>query len=123
MKKLFLFIALCLLSLVLFSCTLTGLTVDEAKQNLEEAGYTVTITDGEAYLDSGECPFSTIMPHELDKYLYAEKGEDKIYMYFFYSVNQADNNYGFMQMDGLRSGMNNKTVYFGTKQAVKDSKI
>ena len=108
---------------ILSGCNLKGLTVEEAKTNLEAAGYTVTVREGEEFIESGDCEFDTIFSSELEHYLYAEKGEDKIYMYFFININTASNNYTFMTMDGLRSGQNNKTVYFGTKQAVKDSKI
>ena len=122
LKFMSLFLCLALVG-VLSSCNLKGLTVDEAKANLEAAGYTVTVREGEEFIDSGDCQFDAIFSTELDKYLYAVKGEEKIYMYFFVTVDTASNNYTFMNMNGLRSGQNNKTVYFGTKQAIKDSKI
>ena len=127
MKKQFLkfvslFLCLALVG-VLSGCNLKGLNADEAKANLEAAGYTVTVREGEEFVNSGDCQFDTIFSTELEKYLYAVKGEDKIYMYFFYFIETASSNYDFMHMDGLKSGQNNKTVYFGTKQAIKDSKI
>ena len=118
------FLLLCLTFVGLLSgCSFLGLSVDDAKKNLEEAGYTVKVLEASEYINSDECEFNTLVESELDCYLYAEKGEDKIYMFFFYSTNLAESNYSFMNMNGLRSGMNNKTVYFGTKQAIKDSKI
>ncbi len=122
LKILSLFLCLSVVG-ILSGCNLKGLTVDEAKANLEAAGYTVTVRDGEEFVDSGDCQFDTIFSVELEKYLYAEKGEEKIHMYFFVTVDTASRNYDFMYMDGLRTGQNNKTVYFGTKQAIKDSKI
>ena len=126
MKKIFSFSILLSLLVALISisgCSFSGLTVDEAKTNLTEAGYEVRVMNGGEYLDSDENEFQTIIEAELDYYLYATKGEDKIYMFFFVSTDVASNNYSFMNMDGLRSGQNNSVVYFGTKQAIKDSKI
>lgn len=122
LKVLSLFLCLSVVG-ILSGCNLKGLTADEAKANLEAAGYTVTVREGEEFVNSGDCQFDTIFSTELEKYLYAVKGEDKIYMYFFYFIETASSNYDFMHMDGLKSGQNNKTVYFGTKQAIKDSKI
>lgn len=127
MKKITIKLLSLMLVITLFftivGCSFLGLTVDEAKANLEDAGYTVTVMDGADYIDSEENQFTMLVSSELDKYLYAEKGDDKIYMYFFYTTDNASQNYNFMNMSGMRSGQNNKVVYFGTKQAVKDSKI
>ena len=60
----------------MIGCSFLGLTVDEAKANLEEAGYTVTVMDGADYIDSEENQFTMLVSSELDKYLYAEKGDD-----------------------------------------------
>ena len=127
MKKVVLALVLCLtMFFALTSCSLSslmGLSCEQAEQNLKEAGYTVTIIDGAEYVDSEDCLFPILSAAELDKYLYAEKGDDKIYIFFFYFTDQAENNSTFMSMKGMSSGMNNNALYFGTKQAVKDSKI
>lgn len=126
MKKILLTSVLFLsMILLLTSCSFFGISCEQAEKNLKDAGYNVTVMDGSAYVDSDDCLFPMLSGAELEYYLYAEKGEDKIYMFFFYFTEQAESNYDFMNMNdrSLRSGMNNGTVYFGTKQAVKDSNI
>ena len=117
------FILMLLVALTLSSCSLFGLSVEQAEANLNDAGYRIEIKDGSEYVESDENPFPAISGAELEYYLYAEKGDDKIYMYFFISIDAAESNYSFMSMKGLSSGHNNKVIYFGTKQDIKDSKI
>ena len=98
-----------------------SVTLDEAKANLENAGYEVRVVAGDEFADSDENPFPSIVAFELDNYLEAKKGDDVVYLYFFASVDYASNNYSFMHYDGLRSGQSNSLIYFGTKQAIKDA--
>ena len=109
-----------ILLLQLASCK--GITKDDAKANLEGAGYKVLIMTGDEYEESDENTF-TITSLELEYYLYAEKDADKIYIYFFYSIDDASNNEPFINHNGLSSGQNNNVIYYGTKQAIKDAKI
>lgn len=118
-KSLMLVIAL-LLFVGLFGCRLTSISVEEAKSNLEAAGYEVRLVEGSEWADSEENPYPTIMSTELDKYLEAKKDDEVIYMYFFYFTDDASNNYTFMNSK-YTSGQNNNLVYFGTKQAIKDA--
>ena len=99
------------------------LTIEEAEANLKEAGYTVTIKDGAEYAESDENTYY-LNAAELDKYLYAEKGEDVIYMFFFNSIDLASHNYEFMiAPNKLLGGQSNNLVYFATRQARKDAKL
>ena len=54
-----------------------SITVDEAKSNLEAAGYTVTVMTGADYAKSEENTYG-IIESQLETYLYAVKGEDAI---------------------------------------------
>ena len=100
-----------------------SITFDEAKENLENAGYEVTVMSGEEFVDWEENPYPFIMAHELENYLHAVKDDDEIYLYFFASVDQASDNYEFMTDKKLSGGQNNKVVYFATKQAKKDAGV
>ena len=120
-KSLFVVVFVFIIS-TLFSCSLMGLSKDDAKKNLEDAGYDVTVIDGNTYTDSDDNTYFLVST-ELEYYLYAKKGEEEIYMYFFYTIDQASSYYTFMTNSKLKSGQNNNVVYFGTKQAIKDSKI
>ncbi|MBO7078424.1 MAG: hypothetical protein J6W64_01280 [Bacilli bacterium] len=115
-------IAALTLVLALASCGLfKSVTKEEAKSNLEAAGYKVTVVDGNTFADSDENEFN-VFSSELDTYMYAVKGEDKIKMYFFVSTDIATRNADFMfNTDGLLSGQANELVYFGTRQAIKDA--
>ena len=127
-KKIFL-----LLLIALFLVTITAsfagcgflkeITLNEAKENLESAGYTVTVTSGSEYARSEQNTYM-LMSTELENYLYAVNGDDVIYMYFLTDVDTASRNYEFMQApNGLLGGQNNKVVYFGTKKATKAAKV
>lgn len=118
--KLFSIIAILLLMIQLASCK--SISKDDAKANLENAGYTVTVMDGNEFADSDKNSF-TIMSSELDYYLYAEKDSEKIHIFFFVTIEQADNNMSFIHYDLPSSGQINNVIYYGTKQAVKDAKI
>lgn len=110
------------LVLMVFSgCRFKPLSIEEAKTNLENAGYTVEIIEGSTFVDSEDNPYPFIMSTELDKYLVATKDNEEIHMYFFYSTDNASNNYSMMNDSKLKSGQNNKLVYFGTKQAITDA--
>ena len=120
-------VALFLLSAVVFSFAGCGLlksmTPDEAKETLEGAGYTVTVMSGSEFADSDQNTFA-IFASDLDSYLYAVKGNDVIYMYFFTDTDTASRNYDFMIAPGdLYGGQSNNVVYFATKQARKDAKV
>ena len=129
MKKIIAFgVVLCFvltLSLLCFSgCFLfKSISIDEVKANLENAGYEVTVMSGEDYIESEENPYPTLISSELKEYLYAVKGEDEIHLYFFYTTDDASENYDFMNNSKLKSGQINDVVYFATKQAKKDAGI
>lgn len=121
-KKLLSFMFTLVLVFALASCGLfKSVTKEEAKANLEAAGYTVNVIEGSAYAESEDNEFM-LTASELETYMYAVKGEDKIKMFFFYTVNEASFNSEFMHnFDGLLSGQANELVYFGTRQAIKDA--
>ena len=128
MKKILSLILVVCLVLVISVAVLTGcglfktVTVEEAKTNLENAGYEVTVISGERYVDSAENPYPFLLAHELNYYLYAVKGDEKIYLYFFSSIDYASDNYTFMNGEsGMTSGQSNELVYFATKQAKSDA--
>lgn len=117
-----LFISMALLVVIAFAgCRLAPLPMSEAETNLKNAGYEVTIVDGTTFADSDENPFLFLVGTELENYLEAKKDDDVIYMYYFYSIDSASDNYTFMSYSNLRSGQNSKLVYFGTKQAITDA--
>lgn len=128
MKKTGSFLLAALMLLSLFAVSLSGcglfnsVTPDEAKANLEAAGYTVTVLSGEEYTELDNPYFLTAA--ELETYLYAVKGSDEIHMFFFSSIDLASRNYDFMTAPGkLLGGQVNELVYFATKQARKDAKL
>lgn len=108
----------------LASCDLfKSIELDEMKANLEAAGYTVTVMSGLEYVQRDDA-FPTIMSSELSDYLYAVKGDEEIHVFFFYSTEDASDNYDFINYNNLRNkGQNNNVAYIGTSQAVKDAKI
>ncbi|MBQ9369716.1 MAG: hypothetical protein IJU10_01425 [Clostridia bacterium] len=120
----FLLILVFLLSVMAIGLTGCGLfksvTLDEAKTNLTNAGYEVTVMSGDRYVEK-EDAISSIMAHELDNYLYAVKGEEEIHIFFFASVDYASDNIDFMRIGDLYSGQNNEVVYLATKQARTDA--
>ena len=110
--------ALCLTGCALFK----SLSIDEAKANLENAGYEVTLMSGHDYIESDQNPYPFLMEHELDGYLYAVKGEDVVYLYFFTSVDNASDNYDFMnEHSDLKRGQSNAVIYMATAQAKSDA--
>ena len=106
----------------LASCSFKTPTVDESKATLEAAGYTVEVMDGAAYCESEKNTFN-LTSGELDKYLYAKKGDDEIYMFYFFSSSQAEFNSSFINYPGLLSGQSNEMIYYATKQARKDANL
>ena len=125
MRKILKISAFLLLLVSLFtltSCNLKGLTLEEAKTNLEEAGYTVTIIDGATYCNSDDNEF-LLLETELENYLYASKGDDKIHMFFFYTIDEASSNSSFINFPNLLGGQTNELVYYATRQARKDAKL
>jgi len=95
---------------------------DEAKENLKNAGYTVTELTGEEYVETPDA-LPSVSSATLERYVYAVKDSEEIHIFLFTSVDTASNEYTFMQMNGLLGGQNNQVVYFATKQARKDSKL
>ena len=118
----FTILAISVVSLV--SCDLfKSIELDETKANLEAAGYTVTVMSGLEYVQRDDA-FPTIISSELSDYLYAVKGDEQIKIFFFYSIDDASDNYDFMQDNDLnRKGQNNNVVYLATSQAAKDAKV
>lgn len=100
-----------------------SISLDEVQANLKEAGYEVTVLTGKEYVESEDKKYDTIMEFELNNYLYAVKGDEKIEVFFFTSVDNASDNYTFMQSDLPKSGQSNEVVYFATKQAKTDAKL
>lgn len=95
---------------------------DDAKSNLEKAGYTVTVLTGEEYVELPDA-LPSVSSSTLERYAHAVKGDDEIHIFLFTSVDTASNESEFMNMDNLLQGQNNEIVYFATKQARKDSKL
>ena len=128
MKKIISVPMLVILLLSLAAISLTGcslfqaISYDQAKSNLENAGYEVTVMTGEQYVER-EDAFPSIMAFELEHYIYAVKGDDEIHIFFFISTQTAEDNAGFMHCDDLSAGQHNEVVYFATKQAKSDAGI
>ena len=126
MKKTLAIVLLAVLSLSLVAACANGcsffksISLDEAKTNLENAGYEVTVMSGSKYVER-EDAIPSIMSHELDNYLYAVKGEEEIHIFFFCSVDYASDNVDFMRIGDLYSGQSNEVVYLATKQAKTDA--
>ena len=105
---------------ILAGCSLFfGVSSADAKKNLEAAGYTVTVMDGDTYADSEENKFNVISS-DLVEYIHAVKGDDEIYLFYFFSIEIAESNYNFIHFDKLQSGQSNELLYFGTAKALKD---
>ena len=124
-KNIFRIMTFALLLVTLFtlvSCSFKTPTVDESKATLEAAGYTVEVKDGAAFCESEENTFN-LTSGELDKYLYAKKGDDEIHMFYFFTIDQAEFNSSFMNYPDLLSGQSNEMIYFATKQARKDANL
>ena len=100
-----------------------SISLEEAKSNLESAGYEVTVMSGDDFVDLDDNGFPTITSSELKNYLYAVKGEDLIHIFFFYTTDDASDNADFIDAPKLLRGQTNEVVYLGTKQAQKDAKI
>ena len=96
-------------------------SVEEARSRLEDAGYHVVVKNGAEYADSDDNPYVGLTG--LETYLEATKGDEKIQIFWFFSVDSASNNFDFMNSDLPKKGQNNHVVYLGTKQAVKDVKL
>ncbi len=114
---------LCMLPLVLTSCRFVPPTVAEATSTLEEAGYTVDLSEGTGkYGDDSSHFLFTVS--SVDEVLHGEKGEDEIYLIYFYSIDDASFEYDFIfTPNGYTKGSINNMVYVGTPQAVKDAKL
>ena len=104
-------------------CSLfTGIKLDEVKTNLENAGYTVNVMTGDEYVETDDAVLA-ISAAELNKFLYAVKGEDEIYIFFFTDMSTASFNSDFIYINGLLGGQHNEVIYRGTRQAIKDAGI
>ena len=97
-----------------------SIKLDEAKANLENAGYAVTVMTGEEYVET-EDAVSAITSSELAEYLYAVKGGDEIRLFFFYTIDDASFNSDFIVFNGQLGGQSNEVLYRGTRQAIKDA--
>ncbi|MBP5343048.1 hypothetical protein J6Y73_03910 [bacterium] len=97
-----------------------GPTAEDIQKNLEDNGYTVTVLDGSDYIGSEADTFAVT---SLDTYIFGVKGEDRIYVFFFYSIDDAELNGSFINISGLKQGQTNNIIYVGTKQAIKDAKL
>lgn len=116
-------VVLALSVLFVAGCSLfKGINLDEVKTNLKNAGYTVTVLTGNEYVET-EDAVSAIASYELENYLYAVKGEDKIHIFFFDSIDTASFNSDFINFSGLLGGQSNEVIYRGTRQAIKDAGI
>ena len=114
-------LALSLLSVT--GCSLfKGINLDEVKTNLKNAGYTVTVMTGDEYVETDDA-VPVIASYELEKYLYAVKGEDEIHVFFFDTIDTASFNSDFINFNGMLSGQHNEVIYRGTRQAIKDAGI
>lgn len=115
-----------ILALSLFfvtGCSLfKGIKLDEVQTNLKNAGYTVTVMTGVEYVET-EDAVPAIASYELEKYLYAVKGEDKIHIFFFDTIDTASFNSDFINFSGMLGGQHNEVIYCGTRQAIKDAGI
>ena len=104
-------------------CSLfTGIQLDTVKENLENAGYTVTVLTGDEYVETDDA-VPAISAAELNKFLHAVKGEDEIYIFFFTDINTASFNSDFIIINGMLGGQHNEVIYRGTRQAIKDAGI
>ena len=108
--------------LALSACNIfKTVTAEEVENNLRSAYYEVTVKTGKEYVESDENTFN-LTESELTKYIYAVNGEEKIYVFVFDTIKEAELNSNFIMIDGMKSsGQNNKILYYGTKQAVKDA--
>lgn len=95
--------------------------LDEVKTNLKNAHYNVTVQTGAEYCE-GENPYN-LTASTLKTYLYASKGDDVIYVFFFTSIDAASFEKDFIMINGMYDGQSNEVVYYATKQARKDAGI
>ena len=117
-----------IISIILVVCAVSmmgcdffkSVSADEAKANLQNAGYTIAIEMSGNEFDRNKFNLTS---GELEKYIYAYKGDDKIHIYVFRSIADAENNYSFMIESNLLGGQSNEIVYFATKQARKDAQF
>ena len=123
-KVLALVLVLVLLVAVVTSCVACNMfkkiKLDEVKQNLENAGYEVTVLSGEVYCE-GDNPY-WLNSATLQQYLKGTKGEDIIEVFFFDSTDSASRAADFINADGY-TGQSNEVYYIATKQARKDAGI
>ena len=126
MKKTIATVALVVLVVVIASsfaaCNMfKEIKLDEVKTNLENANYSVTVQTGAEYC-AGENPYN-LSANRLNTYLYAEKGNDVIYVFFFTSTDAASFEKDFIMLNGMYDGQSNAVLYYATKQARKDAGI
>ncbi|MBO4353860.1 MAG: hypothetical protein J5860_02845 [Clostridia bacterium] len=123
-KALSLLLAVSFLALMIVSVTGCNLfkpiDIDEVKTTLKNAGYTVTVMTGDEYVET-DGAVAAIGAYELEKYLYAVKGEDVIHIFFFVDISTASFNSDFINFDNMLGGQNNEVIYRGTRQAIKDA--
>ena len=112
------------LSVISFAgCSLfKGIDLEEVKGNLENAGYTVRVMTGDEYVETDDA-VPAIASFELERYLYAVKGENEIHIFFFINTDTASFNSDFINFNGMLGGQNNEVIYSGTRQAIKDAGI
>ena len=103
----------------LTSCRFNAPTIDEEKNHLTEAGYTVTLTSGEDIDNTNkDTPLYGLIG--IEDCLYAQKDDNEIYLMWFSSIELASD---LSISTKLRTGQINEFVFAGTKQAIKDAKL
>ena len=122
--KLFTFLSFVFILVALTGCSLfKSMSAEQAKANLENAGYEVVVMTGEEFIKSDKNKSPAIETNELEKYVYGKKGEDVIHLYFFKSIDVASKYMEVIQATNLKQGQKNELLYFGTQQAIKDAGI
>ena len=104
-------------ALILTGCRFTAPSAEEERGVLTEAGYTVI------NLEEGDENADILTPLiGVEECLYASKDSDEIYLIYFWSVDEASDNYSFIYSK-LQVGQINELIYVGTSQAIKDAKL
>jgi hypothetical protein len=100
-----------------------GINVDDAKSNLEAAKYEITELSGKEFVQQKGEEYPFVIESELERYLCAVKGDEKIEIFVFTTTRVAERNYDSLHINASKSGQSNEVIYFATKQAYADAKI
>ncbi|MBR4800746.1 MAG: hypothetical protein IK048_03675 [Clostridia bacterium] len=127
-KRIVVFVLVVALIAVVASCLVAcnmfkEIKLDEVKANLENAGYEVIVMSGSEYCNSDKNEHN-LYETDLNTYLEAHKGGDKIFIFFFTDTSTASRQKEFMfnfDADATYDGQSNEVVYYATKQARKDA--